>query len=250
MILEELRMQRQVIAEGRSMLMERQDSQLALLEEMTQRAPLTHSKPQKEDGRQMLIESGESKSLSVERDIEEVKGSGDTQRPIEGEKATFATALRSTRRQPLKCFKVCSCRCHQRSVVRTPRQLSLYMGDIFLGFSNLPWKFQSMAKCNVQSCRRSRNLQADMKYYFPPWLTINSIRFSLAFSIQKPLISISIETRNTIPYDSPIHLSILSGDIEQVKYLLCSQTVSLNDVDPFGLGVLYVSSHQAANSLN
>ena len=232
------------------MFIERQDSQLALLEEMTQRAPLTHRKPQKEDGRRMLIESGESKSLSVERDIEEVKSSGDTQRLIEGDKATFAAAVRNTRQQPLECFKVCPCHCHQRSVIRTPRQLSLYMGDIFLGFSNLSWTFQSWAQCNVQSCRRSRNLQADMKYYFPPWLTMNSVRFSLAFSIQKPLLSISIETRKTIPYGSPIHLSILSGDIEKVRYLLCSQTASLNDVDPFGLGVLYVSSHSAASSLN
>ena len=243
-------MQRQVIAGGRSTLMERQDLQLALLEEMTQRAPLTHSMPQEEDGHQMLIESGETKSLSVERDVEEGKGSGDTQGHIEGGKATFVTALRSARRQPLKCFKDCSCRCHQRSVVRTPRRLSLYMGDVFLGFSSLPWAFQSLTQCNVQSCRRSRNLQADMKYHLPPWLTINSIRFSLAFSIQRPPISISIETRNTIPYDSPIHLSILSGNIDKVKHLLCSRTASLNDVDPFGLGVLYVSSRQATSSLN
>ena len=142
---------------------------------------------------------------------------------------------------PVMCYKDCSCRCHQRSFVRSPRRLSSYMGDLFLGYSSLPSELHSIEPCNEQTCRRSKSSKVDVNFYLPPWLTLNSVRFSLAFSMSRVPVSVSLQTRNTIPYDSPIHLAIQAGHIEDVKDILCSGKASLNDVDPYGLGILYVS---------
>ncbi|KAL9039953.1 MAG: hypothetical protein Q9214_004671 [Letrouitia sp. 1 TL-2023] len=248
-ILDELRMQTQSNSETRNMILEKQDSQLALLEKMTQMMSPVLTKPDEENDRiQSSFKGGKLTSPSFERISKEEKGFRNMQRNTEGESVKDPFARRSTKQQPLKCFDDCQCRCHRRSVARMPRQLSLFMGDIFLGFSNSSWTSQSLAQCSVQSCRRSRDLRAEMKYFLPPWLTINSIRFSLAFSVQEPSFSFSLETRNTIPYDSPIHLAVQKGHIGEVQQLLCTRTTSLNDVDPFGLGLLYYASHYCERS--
>lgn len=79
----------------------------------------------------------------------------------------FRTSSKSLRYQPLRCLDDCSCRCHQRSVVHSPRNLSNFLGDVFLGCSSLPWCFSSNVQCNEQSCKRSQCSGADLRYFFP-----------------------------------------------------------------------------------
>jgi hypothetical protein len=45
----------------------------------------------------------------------------------------------------------------------------------------------------------------------------------------------------TRPYDSPIFNEIHQGNVSRVIELLRTQQASVNDVDPYGLGLLYVS---------
>jgi hypothetical protein len=42
------------------------------------------------------------------------------------------------------------------------------------------------------------------------------------------------------PYGSPIFISVRDGDINKVWNLRVSKKASVHDVDPYGLGLLYV----------
>ena len=64
---------------------------------------------------------------------------------------------------PLRCLKNCSCRCHYRSVIRSPRHFFNYLGDFFFGISNVPWCFSPLVQCNEQSCRRSIGSSAELR---------------------------------------------------------------------------------------
>lgn len=154
----------------------------------------------------------------------------------------FRNLRKSFRYQPLRCLNECSCRCHQRSVVRSPRNLSTFLGDVFLGCSSLPWCFSSFAQCNEQSCRRSQTSRIDLRYFFPHWHMLTTVQFSMSFSLSIIPLDVSLRTRNTIPYDSPIFIAVQEGKVDEIRNLLCSGKASLNDIDPYGLGLLYVSS--------
>lgn len=153
-------------------------------------------------------------------------------------------SLQVTRTAPLRCLDECSCRCHYRSIIRSPRYLSDYLGDFFLGCSNLPWHFSGYLQCNEQTCRRSRSAAAELRYFLPPWFDCTIASFSVSFSLRALPLNVCLQTRHTIPYDSPILICAQEGDIKGMRKLLRSGVASLNDVDPYGLGLLYVSKLQ------
>lgn len=151
-------------------------------------------------------------------------------------KAKFRTSLGA-----LKCQNDCHYRCHNRLSRRIlPRNLSTYLGHAFLGYSNLPWYLSSLVQCSEQTCRRSKNLTADLRYFLPTWFLSAVAEFNLAVSLHMIPLKIYLQTRNVIPYDSPILVCVQEGDTVGAKELLSSGKSSLNDVDPYGLGLLYV----------
>lgn len=152
----------------------------------------------------------------------------------------YRASVTVSKATPLTCLAECPCRCHYRSVIRSPRHLSNYLGDLFLGCSNLPWCFAGFARCNEQTCRRSRSSAAELKYFLPPWYSYAVANFGIRFTFRMFPLSVCLQTRQTIPYDSPILVSVQEGDIEGMRRILRSGTASLNDVDPYGLGLLYV----------
>lgn len=142
----------------------------------------------------------------------------------------------------LQCLEDCQCRCHYRSVIRSPKYLSDWLGDFFLACSNLSWYFSGLVLCNEQTCRRSRSSLTELRYFFPPWFNHTIASFSASFTFRMLPLNISLRTRRTIPYDSPILVSVQEGNIEGMRGLLRSGTASVDDVDPYGLGLFYVSS--------
>lgn len=149
-------------------------------------------------------------------------------------------SLKISRDHRLQCLEGCLCRCHTRITCRSPRYLSTYLGDMFLGGSSLPWSLSSFFQCNEQTCRRTRNFDADIRYYLPPWILTAVASFNLTFSLCTIPLKVHLQTRNTIPYCSPILECVQVGDINAVRTYLLTGKASLNDVDPYGLGLLYV----------
>ena len=151
--------------------------------------------------------------------------------------------LKIAKASALQCLDDCSCTCHKRVLYRSPRRLSTFMGDAFLGMSNLPWMLSSFAQCNEQTCRRSQQISADFRYRLPSWFLSAYASFSMNFAVRFIPLQIFLSTRNVIPYDSPILVCIQEGDLNTAKNLLFSGRASLNDVDPYGLGLLYYASY-------
>ncbi len=196
-------MQTQIIAGTRSIIGEMQDKQLALLRNITQREALLYER--------CPLESVATCPLIPDPPNEKRKGSWlrfpENSRmfgTFEG--LPLVPALRSARRRHLAGLKDCSCRCHRRSLVRI----------IWVTYS---WSFRVYRW----------GYTFFNKYYLSPRLTANAIRFTLIFSMHRP--SVSVQTHNNIPYNSPIHLTIQNGQTEKAKPLLCSGFASLNDVD-------------------
>lgn len=142
----------------------------------------------------------------------------------------------------LSCLEDCRCQCHFRSVVRSPKLLSNCLGNIVLGFSNLPWALSRLSQCDEQTCRRVRSPETEIKYFIPYWFSYAIANFKVDLAIRFLPLNIRVRSLNTIPYDSPIFVCTQEGDQEGIMKLLQSGAASLYDVDPYGLGLLYVST--------
>lgn len=150
-------------------------------------------------------------------------------------------ALTRRSRSPLMCHDECECRCHYKAIVRSPKYLSQYLGNLIVGCSSLPWCFSGFVECNEQSCRRSRFSSTDIKYFMPVWLSNNIATWSININFRPIPVNVSLNSRHMIPYDSPILVCTQEGDIDGMRRLLKSGEASLNDIDPYGLGLIYVS---------
>ena len=151
-------------------------------------------------------------------------------------KATLFSSPGNSTSTFLGCLRGCACRCHFRSVIRSPRLLSNFLGDIMLGSSNLPWAVSRFSKCDEQTCRRMRYPETEVKYILPSWFGNAVASFRADFAIRFLPLSIHIRTLNTIRYDSPILVCTQEGNLEGIMKLLQSGDASLYDVDPYGLG--------------
>lgn len=147
----------------------------------------------------------------------------------------------SSRPGPLRCLRDCQCRCHYRTVMRSPRYMTEWLGDFFLGCTNLPWCFSGLVACSEQTCRRSWGPTVDVGYLLPSWIGQGVGSFAVTFSLRRPPLNICVRTRHTVPYDSPILVCAQEGDVDGARKLLLSGQATINDVDPYGLGLLYVS---------
>lgn len=157
-------------------------------------------------------------------------------------RSPIRASLKVSRSGPSQCLKNCSCRCHYRSVIRSPGYFSNYLGDFFFRISNVPWCFSPLVECNEQSCRRSIGSNAELRYFLPSWFSGSIASFNVNFILRVLPLNICLQTRNTIPYDSPILVRVQEGDTDGIRSLFRSEGASLNDVDPYGLGLLYVSN--------
>ena len=166
-----------------------------------------------------------------------------TRLQLEGSKVhspRFRASFKVSKAAPLGCLDECPCRCHYRSVIRSPRYLSDCLGDFFLGCSNLPWCFSGFVQCNEQTCRRSRNSAAELRYFLPSWFSYAVANFSVSLTLRMLPLNIRLQSRHTVPYDSPILVCVQEGNVEGTRRILRSGTASLNDVDPYGLSLLYI----------
>jgi hypothetical protein len=154
-----------------------------------------------------------------------------------------------SRAASLGCLDECLCRCHYRSVIRSPRYLSDCLGDFFLGCSNLPWCFFGFVQCNEQTCRRSRSSAAELRYFLSSWFSYAVANVSVSFTLRMFPLKICLQTRNTVPYDSPILVCVQEGNVDGMRKILQSRTASLNDVDPYGLGLLYVRNSKSGATI-
>lgn len=136
----------------------------------------------------------------------------------------------------LQCLDGCPCRCHSHRIFRSPFGVSPILGDFFLRYRR-----KKLTECDVQTCRGNERFEAILRFVLPSFVSrVANIQFNIA--LRAVPFKLLINTRTTIPYDSPIFIFVQEGNIEGIKDLLISGKASLSDVDPYGLGLLYVGS--------
>ena len=144
------------------------------------------------------------------------------------------------RQKPLSCLEDCACDCHQRVKCCSPRYLSSYLGAASLRISNLFWCLPPIMRCSEQTCRRSESTDTQIRFTLPAWFTETVAALHINLTLKMVSVQICIESLCTIPYCSPIFKYIEVGDLSGIQTLLISQKSSIRDVDPYGLGLLYV----------
>ena len=153
-----------------------------------------------------------------------------------------ARAASPSRGLVLSCLDDCPCRCHRRKRLRSPHALSNYIGDATMYLSNLPWCFSSITECDEQTCRRSAAIEAVVRYTLPKWFSFIVATFNANIMLKGLPIQLGIESPRIVPYCSPIFKFIEHGDLGGLQNLMITHKTSVCDVDPYGLGLLYVSN--------
>ena len=146
-------------------------------------------------------------------------------------------------RVTLQCLAECPCRCHQTFRTAVLRNISTYVGCLFIGYKSLPWSFLNNSTCDEQTCRRSRSSVVTFRWYFPSWFLGLVFEAGIGRSLQPLPAYAGFHVRYGRKTTSPIFIAIISLDIPAVKQLLDSGNASIYDVDENGLGLLWKVGH-------
>ena len=72
--------------------------------------------------------------------------------------------LEFSRFQKRGCVPECECKCHQRRRYRSPSFIQKILGELFIGFSNLPLL---STRCSDDRCTQKSPFSATLTYYLP-----------------------------------------------------------------------------------
>ena len=81
-----------------------------------------------------------------------------------------SVAIRADLGNTSECNRSCSCSCHIRRRLKSPRLLDVFLGTLFIGYSGSPLLSQ---RCDKVSCRGRRNSSTSFIYQFPQWFLIS-----------------------------------------------------------------------------
>jgi hypothetical protein len=146
-----------------------------------------------------------------------------------------------TKTSPLKCFSFCSCQCHVKSRVRSPRWLDSVLGALFYSYNAIP--SSTTTPCSSLTCRRVNNAAIKLTYFFPPWALARVIHFSSTWKAMTGSgASWTIRMPRIIDRDAPIWDYLKRKDLGNIKLAFSRRTASPFDVDVLGSSLLHVSS--------
>jgi hypothetical protein len=143
------------------------------------------------------------------------------------------TGVRVRVMQNLKqsCFRWCSCRCHKKGHFQTPAMLNKLMGQLFVGYTSLPFYNST---CNEKMCRQRSNSSVRISYYFPPWFMMRAMLF-MATHVTDEGPEMLLKMTRTCPRDAEIFFFSATGNTEGIKSLFEKGLASPYDVT-YGTG--------------
>lgn len=144
------------------------------------------------------------------------------------------------------CKAWCPCACHSRSKVKTPKFLERIIGEMFIGYTGLPYVNNP---CNKRYCERRQTPFVTMDYWFPSWWMTYIVKMTFAY---QPMAGpqMNMTTLRRVPETAQCFLFAMEGDIEGVKALLVSDKASTRDVaSTTGYTMLTVSSRRFSTNL-
>ena len=138
----------------------------------------------------------------------------------------------------------CSCTCHQKGRIRSPRYLSTIFGLLLIRYTAQPWM---NCICDSYDCR-GRSTCITYTYAFPRWLLDRMVAFRIAYDRSRgPELCVRLlrvrSGRENIFLVAAMRTSDTNkAPIQHMKYLLTNGEASVLDVDPYGRTALQVSS--------
>ena len=152
---------------------------------------------------------------------------------------TIIISARPTRPQSTSCQKLwCRCNCHQRGIIRTPKLFEQFIGNLFVGYSDIP---HVTPDCNKRDCKRRRRLPSmRLSYFFPTWFWARMLTVTMMYSPRDGLELHRLRVPRIIPPDSTVFRYAEHGDINGIKSLLTNGLASPYDLDQDGFSVTWV----------
>lgn len=131
----------------------------------------------------------------------------------------------------------CSCSCHTRDWLKSPKILQSVLGSLVMGHNSLPFLTR---KCDNLACRDHSAPSLTASYAFPRWFAhrIISVR---ATSEAKRGPELLLRVWRVRPWNSKIFFAVQKGRTNLVKQLFDTGGASVFDVTEEGTSLLNVS---------
>ncbi|KAF3481219.1 uncharacterized protein GIQ15_03978 [Arthroderma uncinatum] len=128
----------------------------------------------------------------------------------------------------LRCAPGCACACHTQLKTASPGLLNRLFGQMFIGYSGIPYLSPS---CDIDTCTKYRASKVSMEYWFPMGFTSTILRIQAGYQANTGLL-FQLQTLRSVPNDAQCVKFALDGNIEGLKYLFANGLASPRDVSP------------------
>ncbi|KAH0848818.1 hypothetical protein AYO21_08262 [Fonsecaea monophora] len=125
---------------------------------------------------------------------------------------------------PDSCKTWCSCVCHQKCSVNTPKIFQGVFGSLFLGYSGLPLGRQ---KCSKASCTRNTTFSVKATYHFPSWYFSRAVSLGIVNTLSKVSIHISLRT---VVQRSELFIFAAQGNVLAARDILSKKLAHPDEV--------------------
>ncbi|KAH7310568.1 ankyrin repeat-containing domain protein [Stachybotrys elegans] len=125
------------------------------------------------------------------------------------------------------CPRACPCQCHSTQRSNTPGVLSRVLGQLFVGYSGIPF---ATPPCNRESCKQQTAPRVQAEYWFPAHVFWSKI-FLLEATYQAATgPSLQLRSYRHVPDSAPAINYTVNGNIDALKMLFSRGLASPNDV--------------------
>jgi hypothetical protein len=133
------------------------------------------------------------------------------------------------------CNDWCTCACHRRSSLRSPKIFDHFFGTLYLGYHSIP---MMASTCTETSCWQQKSSNTSVMYYFPKWLMARAIFLALATSAEP---SVSLKIPRIVDPKQEIFSYVRNGPLREVQRLFEERKASPNDIrGDIGRSLLHV----------
>ncbi len=142
------------------------------------------------------------------------------------------------------CEQECSCACHNKSSLRSPKNLDAIFGSLWIGYSAQPWRTRT---CDSADCG-GRSTSINYTYAFPQWLLNRMVSLRIAYNQSRgPELCLRVvrvrSGRARVFQAAMMDRSYEGPAIHHLEHLLKHGEASVVDVDEYGSSALQVRNN-------
>lgn len=124
------------------------------------------------------------------------------------------------------CRTGCACACHSQQRAASPRLLNRVFGQLFVGYTGLPYL---SPKCDNQVCGKSRASRVSVEFWFPRAISSTILKIQAGYQASTGTL-FQLQTLRSVPDGAACVNFALSGNINGLKHLFANGLASPRDV--------------------